>query len=39
MSADNVEHTNKLDIPISDALVTQTIGNVQIANVRQAKCI
>ena len=26
---DNVEHTNKLDISISDAAVTQTVANVQ----------
>ena len=39
ISVDNVEHTTKLDISISDAVVTQTIANVQRANVRQAKCI
>ena len=39
ISVDNVEHTNNLDISIYDAVVTQTIANVQHANVRQAKCI
>ena len=39
ISVDNVEHTIKLDIAISDAVVTQTIANVQHANVSQAKCI
>ena len=39
ISVDNVEHANKLDISVSDVVVTQTIANVQHANVRQAKCI
>ena len=39
ISVDNLEHTNKFDISISDAVVTQTIANVRHANVRQAKCI
>ena len=39
MSVDNIEHANKLDISMYDAVVTQSIGNVRLANVRQAKCI